>query len=73
LIQRNNFQDKNKATYLDFTTANGGAASDQTGTVNQNVFASDTMTTTKIKAVGTGFTFSGNEDTVGIFDGSGLD
>lgn len=73
LIQANQFVDKNKATYIDFTTANGGAASDQTGAVNGNTFASDTMTTTKIKAVGTGFTFSGNYDTVGIFDGSGLD
>lgn len=67
------FVDKNKATYVDLTTANGGAASDQTGTFAQNEFASDTMTTTKIKAVGTGFTFAGNYDTVGIFDGSGLD
>lgn len=72
-IHNNSFEDKNKATYLDFTTANGGAASDQSGAVNDNVFASDTMTTTKIKAVGTGFTFAGNRDTVGIFDGSGLD
>lgn len=72
-IIANHFVDKNKATYLDFTTANGGAASDQSGVVNGNYFASDTMTTTKIKAVGTGFTFAGNYDTVGIFDGSGLD
>lgn len=69
----NYFADKNKATYVDLTTTNGGAASDQTGTFAQNGFASDTMTTTKIKAVGTGFTFMGNYDTVGIFDGSGLD
>lgn len=67
------FQDKNKATYLDFTTANGGAATDQSGTFARNGFASDTMTTTKIKAVGTAFTFMGNYDTVGVFDGSGLD
>lgn len=67
------FEDKNKATYVDLTTANGGAASDQSGTVANCGFASDTITTTKIKAVGTGFTFMGNYDTVGIFDGSGLD
>jgi len=73
VIQGNIFEDKNKATYLDFTTANGGAASDQSGTVAGNGFATDTMTTTKIKAVGTAFTFMGNYDTVGIFDGSGLD
>jgi hypothetical protein len=72
-ILANHFLDKNKATYIDFTTVNGGAASDQGGTVNGNYFATDTMTTTTIKAVGTGFTFSGNYDTVGIFDGSGLD
>ena len=73
LIHRNTFEDKNKATYLDFTTANGGAASDQSGTVAGNGFATDTMTTTKIKAVGTAFTFPGNYDNVGIFDGSVLD
>jgi len=72
-VLRNQFIDKNKSVYLDFTTANGGAASDQSGAVNGNYFASDTMTTTKIKAVGTGFTFSGNYITTGIFDGSGLD
>lgn len=73
VFQGNVFEDKNKATYIDFTTTNGGAASDQSGAVNGNFFATDTMSTTKIKAVGTGFTFSGNIDTVGIFDGSGLD
>jgi len=73
VIQGNLFEDKNKATYLDFTTANGGAASDQSGTVAGNGFATDTMTTTKIKAVGTAFTFPGNYDNVGIFDGSVLD
>lgn len=72
-IVGNYFADKNKATYVDFTTANGGAAGDQSGTLAQNGFASDTMTTTKIKAVGTAFTFMGNYDNVGIFDGSGLD
>lgn len=72
-IYNNQFVDKNKATYIDFTTSNGGAAGDQSGSVNGNYFASDTMTTTVIKAVGTAFTFSGNYDTVGIFDGSGLD
>lgn len=72
-VTDNFFADKNKATYIDLTTTNGGAASAQTGTFARNGFASDTMTTTKIKAVGTGFTFMGNYDTVGIFDGSGLD
>lgn len=73
VIQANIFEDKNKATYLDFTTSNGGAAGDQSGIVLGNYFASDTMTTTVIKAVGTAFTFPGNYNTVGIFDGSGLD
>lgn len=72
-IVGNIFADKNKATYVDLTTANGGPASAQTGSFASNGFASDTMTTTKIKAAGTGFTFMGNYDTVGIFDGSGLD
>jgi len=73
VIVQNSFEDKNKATYIDLTTTNGGAASDQTGAIEENVFASDTITTTKIKMVGTGFTFSGNFDTVGVVDGSGLD
>lgn len=73
LIQGNWFMDKNKATYIDITTNEDGVAGNQSGTVAQNGFASDTMTTTKIKAVGTAFTFMGNYDTVGIFDGSGLD
>lgn len=72
-IYDNQFQDKNKATYIDFTTTSAGGAAAQSGSVNVNGFASDTMTTTKIKAVGTAFTFAGNYDTVGIFDGSGLD
>ena len=72
-ISYNQFQDKNKATYIDITTNEDGPAASQTGSVNGNIFATDTMTTTKIKAVGTGFTFAGNADTVGIFDGSGLD
>lgn len=73
LIATNHFMDKNKATYIDLTTTNGGAAGDQSGAVNDNFFASDTMTTTKIKAVGTAFTFTRNAITTGIFDGSGLD
>ncbi len=72
-ISRNHFVDKNKATYIDLTTSNGGAAGDQTGVIDGNYFASDTVTTTKIKMVGTGFTFTGNYYTVGIADGSGLD
>jgi len=72
-ILHNTFEDKNKTTYIDLTTTNGGAAGDQTGAINGNVFASDTITTTKIKMVGTGFTFAGNFSTVGVVDGSGLD
>jgi hypothetical protein len=67
------FEDKNKTTYVDLTTSNGGAAGDQSGSFYGNWLASDTMTTTVIKAVGTAWTFIGNYDTVGIFDGSGLD
>jgi hypothetical protein len=71
--QGNIFEDKNKATYIDFTTTNAGGASKQSGTVDGNIFCTDTMSTTIIKAVGTAFTFPGNADNVGIFDGSGLD
>jgi len=69
----NYFLDKNKATYVDITTNEDGPAASQTGSFALNGFASDTMTNVKIKAVGTGFTFMGNYDNVGIFDGSGLD
>lgn len=72
-IRGNYFVDKNKATYVDLTTNADGAAGSQSGSFDGNYIASDTMTTTKIKAVGTAFTFAGNIDTVGVFDGSGLD
>lgn len=68
------FADKNKATYIDFTTANGGAASDQTGTIDGCYFADDTVVAgNDFKIVGTGFTMVGCYSTVGIFDASGLD
>lgn len=73
LIRANHFMTKNKSVYIDFTTANGGAASDQTGAINDNIFATDSLTTTNVAMVGTGFTFTGNLDTVGIQDGSGFD
>ncbi len=72
-IYQNYFETKNKAVYIDLTTSNGGAASDQTGAINGNWFGSDTITTTSVAMVGTGFTFTGNYYTVGIKDGSGLD
>lgn len=67
------FADKNKTNYIDLTTANGGAASDQTGTIMDCYFATDSITTTNIAMVGTGFTLLGCYDTVGVQDGSGLD
>jgi hypothetical protein len=73
LIQGNQFVDKNKTNYIDTTTANGGAASDQSGAINGNTFAADSITTTNIAMVGTAFTFSGNFDTVGVVNGSALD
>lgn len=75
LITQNSFEDKIKATYIDLTTTNGGAAADQTGAINGNTFANDSapMTTTQIKMVGTGFTFSGNFNTSGVVVGSALD
>jgi Protein of unknown function (DUF1565) len=69
----NIFEDKNKTTYIDITTNADGAAGSQSGTITGNIFASDTMTTTVVKMVGTAFTFPGNIDTVGVVDGSGLD
>lgn len=74
----NQFMDKNKATYIDLTTTNGGAASDQTGAINGNIFAIDNggataPTTTQFKMVGTGFTFAGNYGTIDVLNGSGLD
>lgn len=67
------FCDKNKTAYIDFTTANAGAAADQTGTVQDCYFATDAITTTNIAIVGTGVTVVGCYDTVGVQDGSGLD
>lgn len=72
-IFANSFETKNKTVYIDLTTSNGGAASAQTGVINGNWFGSDTITTTNVAMVGTGFTFTGNYYTVGIKDGSGLD
>lgn len=70
----NIFADKNKTCYIDLTTSNGGAASDQTGVINGNFFAADAITAgNEVRMVGTGFTFPGNFNTVGVKDGSGLD
>lgn len=70
----NQFEDKNKACYIDLTTTNGGAAGDQNGAINGNYFAADAITAgNEVKMVGTGFTFTGNYITTGIKDGSGLD
>lgn len=73
LVKGCTFEDKNKTNYIDFTTANGGAASDQNGTIQDCYFATDAITTTNIAIVGTGFTVVGCYDTVGVQDGSGLD
>lgn len=74
LIVGNYFMEpKNKATWIDLTTSNGGAAGDQTGCIAGNLFADDNIDTTAVAMVGTGFTFVGNYDTVGVQDGSGLD
>lgn len=73
LITGNQFLDKNKAVYIDFTTTNGGAAGDQSGMISDCYFATDAITTTNIAIVGTAFTVVGCYDTVGVQDGSGLD
>ena len=72
-ILQNIFADKNKTCYIDMTTNADGAAGDQTGTISGNAFAADAINTTRVKMVGTGFTFAGNFDTVGVVDGSALD
>lgn len=70
----NIFATKNATTYIDLTTTNGGAASDQNGTIVYNFFACDAIVAGgQVKMVGTGFTFVGNYNTVGVKDGSGLD
>lgn len=73
LIRNNNFATKNKTCYIDLTTSNGGAAGDQTGAIQGNVFAADAINTTRIAMVGTGFTFGGNFSNLGVVDGTGLD
>lgn len=69
----NQFEDKNKAVYIDMTTANGGPNSAQSGAINGNTFASDGLTGVQIKMTGTAFTFAGNFSTIGVVDGSGFD
>lgn len=64
---------KNKATWIDFTTANGGAAGDQTGMISNCYFNDDTVDTTAVAIVGTGFGVVGCHSMDGEFDGSGLD
>lgn len=73
VIEKCVFADKNKTNYVDFTTSNGGAASDQTGVISDCDFATDSITTTNVALVGTGFTVVNCRDTVGVQDGSGLD
>lgn len=73
-IIKNYFADKNKAVYIDITTNADGPAGSQTGLIAGNHFACDAIVAaTQVKMVGTGFTFVGNFDTVGLVDGSGLD
>jgi uncharacterized protein DUF1565 len=64
---------KNKATWVDFTTSNGGAASDQTGVIEDCFFNDDTVDTTAVAIVGTGWGVVGCHSMDGEFDGSGLD
>lgn len=64
---------KNKANWIDFTTSNGGAAGDQTGVIQNCYFNDDTVDTTAVAIVGTGFGVVGCHSMDGEFDGSGLD
>lgn len=73
-ILRNQFRSKAKTTYIDFTTANGGGAGDQSGEINGNTFAHEGFVAgTTVKIVGTACSFAGNFGIVGVIDGSGLD
>ena len=73
LIDSCYFLDKGKTNYIDFTTSNGGAASDQTGMITNCYFATDDLTTTNVAYVGTGFAVIGCYDAVGLEDTTGLD
>lgn len=74
IVERCQFAEpKNKATWIDFTTSNGGAAGDQTGFITDCYFNDDTVDTTAIKIVGTGVGVGGCHSLDGEFDGSGLD
>jgi len=64
---------KNKATWIDFTTSNGGTAADQTGVIEDCFFNDDTVDTTAVAIVGTGWGVVGCHSMDGEFDGSGLD
>jgi len=72
-IVGNYFMDKNATAYIDFTTANGGAAGDQSCIIAGNYFADDALDGTKIAITGTACAFVGNFDTVGVQDGSAFD
>lgn len=72
-VESCSFADKNKATYIDITTNADGAAGNQSGTLLNCNFASDTMTTTVVKMVGTAFTATGINITTGIKDMSAID
>ena len=74
VIRRCSFMEpKNKATWIDFTTSNGGAAGDQTGVIEDCFFNDDTVDTTAVAIVGTGWGVVGCHSMDGEFDGSGLD
>lgn len=64
---------KNKTTWIDFTTSNDGAASDQDGSIMGNYFQDDALDATAVAIAGTGFSFVGNYDSVGVQDGSAFD
>jgi hypothetical protein len=67
----NYFADKNKAVYIDFVTANGGAAADQTGMIANNYFNStNALTNVLIKVNGTGFAVIAAYSAIGITNAS---
>lgn len=62
---------KNKATWIDFITSNGGAAGDQTGLIRDCDFADTGLEgTNAIKVAGTGVVLAGIRDATGIVNTS---
>jgi hypothetical protein len=74
LVDRCYFMEpKNKATWIDFTTSNGGAVGLQTGMFSECFFNDDTLDGTSIKAQSTGFGFVGCYSLDGVLNDDTID